>query len=290
MRVVSEIGEMRRCSLEVTRGGGMVVLVPTMGSLHRGHMALVERAREEAGDGGLVVLSIFVNPAQFGEGEDYSSYPRPIEEDLKMAEEAGVDIVFTPRPEDVYPDGFATYVTVEGPLVDRLCGASRPGHFRGVATVVAKLFSMVGPGKAVFGLKDFQQLLVIRRLTRDLDLPVEIIGVETVREADGLAVSSRNAYLNKSQREAAARIPASLEAAERLLRGGERDPAKLREAVKKTVEAGGGAVVEYPVVEYIEIRDPVTLEEVDRVEGSALLAVAVRIGNARLIDNRIIEG
>ena len=290
MRVVCGIDEMRRSSADAFGEGAAVVLVPTMGSLHRGHMALVDRAREEAGDGGLVVMSIFVNPVQFGEGEDYSSYPRPIEEDLKMAEEAGVDIVFTPRPEEVYPGGYATYVTVEGRLTDCLCGASRPDHFRGVATVVAKLFNMVRPDKAVFGLKDFQQLLVIRRLAGDLDLAVEIIGVETVREADGLAVSSRNAYLNSSEREAAARLPVALEAARRALDGGEHGAAELREVVKKTVEAGGGAVVEYPVVEYIEIRDPVTLEEVSRVEGRALLALAVRIGKARLIDNTILEG
>ena len=290
MKVISDISAMREASREAAAEGKTVVLVPTMGCLHKGHVELVRKAREACGDGGVVVLSIFVNPTQFGEGEDYSSYPRPLEGDLAFAEAAGVDIVFTPTAEEVYPEGHATFVTVEGGLTSCMCAAARPTHFRGVATVVAKLFNMVVPHKAVFGLKDYQQLLVIKKLTLDLNLPIDIIGIDTVREADGLAVSSRNEYLNPAEREAAALIPASLEAARRAARGGEKGAAKLAELVKKTIEAGGTAVVEYPVVEYVDIRHPETLEAVEELDGPALLAVAVKIGRARLIDNCILEG
>lgn len=193
MRVIKNVKEMQEASIASRSKGAAVVLVPTMGFLHDGHRALLKRGRAE---GGLLVLSIFVNPSQFGPKEDLSAYPRDIETDLRMAEEEGVDIAFVPEAKEIYPEGYRTWVDVEG-LSDRLCGASRPGHFRGVATVVLKLFNAVLPDKTVFGWKDFQQLCIIKRMASDLGLRVEIIGVDTVRDPDGLAMSSRNSYLTR---------------------------------------------------------------------------------------------
>ena len=228
-------------------------------------------------------MSIFVNPLQFGPKEDYKAYPRDMERDLKIAGEADVDVVFAPESSEIYPEGHATFVDVEG-LSNRLCGVSRPGHFRGVATVVLKLFNIVRPQKAVFGKKDFQQFLIIQKMVNDLNLDVELIPVETVREPDGLAMSSRNAYMNPVERKAAAAIPASLRAAKDAFSRGERNPSAIVRDMKKIIENEGPAVIEY-----VTVCDPVTLKDISSIGRGALVAVAVRLGAARLIDNILLQ-
>ncbi len=284
MKIISDPGEMRDFSLRA-RLERAPVLVPTMGFLHDGHKALLRVGRQRAKEGPLV-LSIFVNPSQFGPGEDFSSYPRDMERDLKTAEGEGVDVVFAPDAGAMYPPGFQTFVEVTE-LSAPLCGKGRPGHFRGVATVVLKLFNIVMPSAAVFGRKDYQQYLVIRRMVEDLGLGVEIIGVDTVREPDGLAMSSRNAYLGSKERAAALCIPRALDAAERAFGAGERSSAALVVNMKKIIENEPSAVVEY-----IDVRDAETLAGIDRIEGVAVAALAVRIGGpkgTRLIDNRLLQ-
>ena len=276
IRVISKVREMQGASVAARARGQEVVLVPTMGFLHDGHRELLRRGRAL---GDLLVLSVFVNPAQFGPKEDLGAYPRDLEGDLKMAAEEGVDIAFVPTAGEMYPEGYQSYVDVEE-LSRHLCGASRPGHFRGVATVVLKLLNTVLPHKAVFGRKDFQQLRVIERMVEDLDMPVEIIGVETVREGDGLAMSSRNSYLSADERRAASVIPAALKEAREAAAGGERDCRVIVEEVKKIIEKERLAVIDY-----IKVSSGATLEEIDRIEGDALLFLAVKIGRARLIDN-----
>jgi len=281
LRVIGDKEEMRAFSLGVRGGGGTIALVPTMGALHSGHLALVDEAR---GLADTVILTIFVNPTQFSAGEDLDAYPRVLEADLEKARSAGVDAVFTPEAGDMYPPGFQTEVRVKG-LEAHLCGLNRPGHFVGVATVVLKLFNITLPHVAVFGEKDYQQLLIIRRMARDLDLDIEIRGVPTIREADGLAMSSRNAYLTPEERRAAAFIPCALEAGKRLVSGGECSVSILTAAVEKVLKAEPLATIEYTVV-----ADAETLEDVSTVsgDGTAILQVAVRIGRARLIDHVII--
>jgi pantoate--beta-alanine ligase len=252
-------------------GGEAVTLVPTMGALHDGHRELLRRARSGASH---VVMSLFVNPSQFAQGEDLAKYPRDEARDLAIAEEEGVDIVFAPSVEEVYPPGFATSVD-PGPAADVLCGAFRPGHFRGVATVVCKLLCMARPHAALFGEKDWQQLVVIRRMARDLDLGVEIRGAPTVRDADGLALSSRNAYLEPGERAAAASLNAGLQAAAGLYGAGERDAAAL-------VAAARARLLVEP--EYVEVRERDDLGPYDP-DLPAVLALAARVGRARLIDN-----
>lgn len=273
MRVVRTVAEMRR-ALESSHGS--VGLVPTMGFLHAGHMALVERAR---GENDYVVVSIFVNPTQFGPQEDLSRYPRDMERDLSMLREAGADLVFAPDASEVYPEGFGSYVTVEG-LSEKLEGAFRPSHFRGVATVVAKLFNIVPAHRAYFGQKDAQQLLVLRRMARDLNFRHEVVVVPTVREADGLALSSRNSYLNAEERHSALVLSRALFLAEEMYRAGERRATEIRSAMRALLDAT-------PLVktDYVSISNPETLEELDRIEGSALVAIAARVGRTRLIDN-----
>jgi pantoate--beta-alanine ligase len=276
MKVVEDIGEMKNVSRGAHNLGLTVVLVPTMGYLHRGHMELIEKAGTI---GDFLVVSIFVNPTQFGPKDDFSSYPHDIERDLKMAEEAGVGVVFHPSAEKIYPKAYQSFVDVEE-LGKKLCGASRPGHFRGVATVVLKLFNIIRPHRAVFGLKDYQQFLVIKRMVEDLNMDVEIVPVETVREPDGLAMSSRNSYLEPPERVAARTIPHSLDAGRRAFSEGERSSVKVIEKVKKIIEKEPLAVIDY-----VKVCDPVTLRDLDRIGERALLALAVRIGQARLIDN-----
>ena len=257
-------------------------LVPTMGALHEGHLALVRRARE---DNAAVAASIFVNPTQFGPQEDLSTYPRDMERDLALLDAEGVDLVYAPTPEEVYPSGFDTWIE-PGTLAERLEGAARPGHFRGVATVVAKLFNVISPDRAYFGQKDGQQLAVIRQLVRDLDMGVEIVAVPTVRNADGLALSSRNAYLTPEQRAAAPVIYRALSEAERRRKQGETDAAGLRKAVRAVLESE-------PLLEgidYVSVADAITLEELERVEGPAMISTAVRMGKTRLIDNVVVDG
>lgn len=254
-------------------------LVPTMGYLHPGHISLVERARLECASVG---VSIFVNPTQFGPNEDLDKYPRNLEKDLKLLEAAGADLVWMPTPDIVYPPGFQTWVAVEG-LTSPLEGAMRPGHFRGVTTVVAKLFNAFQPQKAYFGQKDAQQAAVIRRMTRDLDFPIDVVICPTVREPDGLAMSSRNAYLGAEERRAATVLFRALGAARAAYDAGERDAEALRRLMKATIEAEPLAKMQY-----VSCADYDTLEELQTVEGKALLSMAVYLGKTRLIDNFVL--
>jgi pantoate--beta-alanine ligase len=257
-----------------------VGFVPTMGYLHEGHLALVRRARAE---NETVVVSIFVNPLQFGPQEDYDRYPRDLDRDLYLLEREGVDAVFAPSVSEMYPSGFSTAVVVTGPIAERLEGEARPGHFRGVATVVTRLFGLVQPQRAYFGWKDAQQVLVVQRLVQDLALPVDIVPLPTVREADGLAMSSRNVYLSPEERVAASAIPRALFAALERFRSGERAAAALRELVQRTLTTT-------PVrLEYVSVSDLETFQEVEYVERPALLLVAAWIGTTRLIDNVLLD-
>ena len=265
-----------------TRASGSVTavgFVPTMGALHAGHLALARAARRRTS---FVVASIFVNPTQFGPTEDLSRYPRDLEGDVVKLASAGVDLVFAPEPGEIYPDGDQTRVRV-GDLSVPLCGALRPGHFEGVATVVAKLFNVVGPCVALFGKKDYQQLLVVKRMVRDLFLPVEIEGHPIVREADGLAMSSRNAYLSPEERVRALSLVRGLSAAARLFAEGERRPRELERVAREPIDKVASSL------DYVELRDAETLAPfVDAIGGRALLAVACRIGATRLIDNLVL--
>ena len=272
MRAVHSIKDVR----SVLEAGSNIGLVPTMGALHTGHEKLIETARRETG---IVVVSIFVNPIQFGPNEDFARYPRPIDQDLEICRRLGVDVVFEPSVEDMYPLPQLTFVEVNR-VTDQLCGRFRPGHFRGVATVVLKLLNIVRPHAAYFGEKDMQQLTVIRRMVADLNLPVRIIGVPTVREPDGLALSSRNKYLNPEERKAAPLLYRALQEAAERLREGERDSAKVRDAAMAVL---GSSPLIRP--EYVEIVDPDELQPVTSVEGPVRIAAAIWIGTTRLIDN-----
>jgi pantoate--beta-alanine ligase len=276
MKVIEDVNAMKEFSKGALADGETLVLVPTMGSLHDGHRELLKIGKAS---GLRLVLSIFVNPTQFEAGTDFSSYPRDIGRDLVVAAEEGVDCVFCPPAEEIFPKDFNTYVEV-GRLAQVLCGPSRPGHFRGVATVVLKLFNIVMPALAVFGKKDFQQLRIIEKMVEDLALEIEIIEAETVREDDGLAMSSRNRYLSALEREAAAAIPRALDAASALFSNGERQSAIIIEKMKKIIEKAAPTGVEY-----INVVDPQTLEDIDVIDKKALVAVAARFGSARLIDN-----
>jgi pantoate--beta-alanine ligase len=268
-----------RTSEELTRarGGlqGRLALVPTMGALHAGHMALLAEARRRVEN---VAATLFVNPAQFGEGEDFGRYPRREAEDARMLEEAGCDLLWAPSVDDIYPEGFSTKISVAG-VSDRWEGEARPGHFDGVATIVAKLLLAVRPDIALFGEKDFQQLAVIRRLVADLGIPVEIVGVPTVREADGLALSSRNAYLSPDERRRAVALPKALRSARDLILGGASVSSALQQAKQSLVDAG------FLRVDYVALVDAATLEPVEVPEGDMRLIAAGVIGGTRLIDN-----
>jgi pantoate--beta-alanine ligase len=283
MKIVTNPGEMKTLSLTLQKAGKKVGLVPTMGALHAGHMSLLKTAQHLCD---VTVMSIFVNPAQFGPAEDFSKYPRPFGEDCKKAEENWCDVVFAPSEKDMYPDGYSTYVDVEK-ITDRLCGASRPGHFRGVTTVVLKLVNIVMPQVAVFGQKDGQQCLVIKRMVADLNVPVKLVIAPTVREADGLAMSSRNAYLTQAERSVAPEIYKGLAKAQALYDSGERSARKLCFSAAETYRKAAGFSVEY-----IELVDAVTAQAASTVSGTALLAVAVRTreSKTRLIDNIVLGG
>lgn len=279
VRLIEDIDVMRGASRQARKKGERIVLVPTMGGLHRGHVELIKKGRAL---GDLLIVSIFVNPKQFGPDEDLSTYPSDLAGDMEKAREAGADIVFHPDAGALYPNGFQSFVEVgetDG-LSSKLCGLSRPGHFRGVATVVTKLFNITAPDTALFGLKDFQQLAIIKRLNEELNMGVDIVGVETVRDPDGLALSSRNSYLTPLEREAASVVPACLKAGAALYERGVRKSAEIIEEVKKNIEKEPKAVIDYCV-----ICDPKTLENVEKIDKRALVAVAIRIGRARLIDN-----
>ncbi len=278
MRVVRTLAEMRRARAGLQ---GSVGLVPTMGYLHEGHLSLVRRARAECQH---VVVSIFVNPTQFGPHEDYQRYPRDEARDLALLEREGADLVFVPSAEEMYPPGFCTWVEVRGPLTERLEGASRPGHFRGVATVVLKLFNLVQPHRAYFGEKDAQQLRVVQRMVSDLDVPVEIVPCPTVREPDGLAMSSRNVYLSAQERGQALALYRCLELARRLIVDeGMRDAAAVRGHLEEFLGHAPGVQLDY-----VSLSHPDTLEEVERIDGPVLVLLAARVGPARLIDNALI--
>lgn len=273
---IETIAEMRKHLAGWRRAGQSIGLVPTMGYFHRGHLSLMERARRE---NDRVVVSLFVNPTQFGPGEDFERYPRDPDRDRALAEAAGVDAIFSPSPGEMYPQGFQTYVEVTE-LSQGLCGASRPGHFRGVATVVTKLFNIVQPDRAYFGEKDAQQLRVVKRMVTDLNLPVEIIPVATVREPDGLAMSSRNTYLSPEERRAALVLSKSLFYARERVEGGECDVCRLKAEMREIISRE-------PLVdlEYLEFRDSDSLQPVSAVKGEVLIALAARVGKTRLIDN-----
>lgn len=279
--VVRTIEDMKLLSKEAREKGKIIGFVPTMGYFHEGHLSLMRRARSECG---FVVVSIFVNPIQFCPGEDYYEYPRDEERDKALAGREGVDVVFIPSVEEMYPPGYATYVEVEG-WSNILCGQFRPGHFRGVTTVVLKLFNIVAPHKAYFGEKDYQQFRIIEKMTRDLNLDIEIVPCPIVREEDGLAMSSRNVYLSPEERKSATVLYRSLSLAQELVRKGEKNSAVIKAEVERTIKAE-------PLVksiDYIAIVDPYTLQDVEEVEKEARLLLAVRIGKTRLLDNASLQ-
>lgn len=277
MNVVHTVADARVFAEAARREGKTVGLVPTMGCFHEGHLSLMRRARD---DNDLVVVSLFVNPTQFGPSEDLRDYPRDLDRDARVAEEVGVDLIFNPSVEEMYPDGYQTHVIVEK-MTRGLCGDSRPGHFQGVATVCLKLFNIVQPDRAYFGRKDYQQLKVVQRMVKDLNVPMEIVGMPTVREPDGLAMSSRNTYLSPDERKAALVLSKSLAYAQELLDSGTGD---LRARVEEFIKGEPLARVEY-----VEVVDPETLDPVTEIAREAVVALAVRIGKTRLIDNALIE-
>jgi pantoate--beta-alanine ligase len=276
MKVVETVQEMQSISLAARAAGKRIALVPTMGYLHEGHASLMVEGRNRAD---LLVASIFVNPTQFGVGEDFEKYPRDLDRDKAIAQSAGVDLIFAPTAAQMYPEGYQTFVDVEQ-LTLPLCGASRPGHFRGVTTVVSKLFNIVQPTIAFFGKKDFQQLAVISQMVSDLNMPVTVIGMPIVREQDGLAMSSRNAYLSPEERQKALCLSRALGAARSAFGAGERNISALRRLVVETIEGE-----QTPVIDYVDFLQATTLQSVDIADHQTLLALAVRIGKTRLIDN-----
>jgi pantoate--beta-alanine ligase len=279
MDIITSLADMQSRCLAERRAGKRIAFVPTMGFLHDGHGSLLREGRKR---GDLLVLSIFVNPTQFGANEDLDRYPRDLPRDLELARAAGVDLVWTPTPEQLYPQGFATWVEVEG-LTEVLCGASRPGHFRGVTTVVCKLFNVVQPDVALFGEKDFQQLAVIRRMTADLNLPVAIVGMPIVREADGLALSSRNVYLSAAERRQALSLSQAIARARQLAASGVRDAAALLNEVRTLIAAQPDVRIDY-----LQICHQATLCDQAIVDADSMLLLAVFVGRTRLIDNGLL--
>ncbi len=280
VKVIEDIAGMRSYVSGIKARGDTIGLVPTMGYLHEGHLSLMRKARELSDH---VVISIFVNPTQFGPNEDLDRYPRDFERDLDLASSVGVECIFHPRSQDIYPKGYATYIHVEG-LSSVLCGVSRPTHFRGVATVVAKLFNIVEPDIAVFGEKDYQQLVIIRRMVADLNMKVKIVGHPIVREKDGLAMSSRNRYLSQQERKKATVLSRALKRAEDMFNNGERDVSAIRDALVKMIMGEDDCNIDY--VEIVDADDLSRLRTIDR---KAVIALAVNIGKARLIDNTILD-
>ena len=279
MQITGKISEVRTQVMEWKRQGMTVGFVPTMGYLHEGHASLMKRAKEECDK---VVASIFVNPMQFGVNEDLDSYPRDLEADAKLCEAIGVDLIFHPEVEEMYADGFCSFVDMNG-LTRELCGKSRPIHFRGVCTVVNKLFNIVAPDKAFFGQKDAQQLAVIRRMVKDLNMDVEIVGCPIIREEDGLAKSSRNTYLNEEERKAALILSRTIRLGEKLVKEGMTDAGQLVAAMKENIEKEPLAKIDY--VDAVSMEN---IEKVDTIEENVLVAMAVYIGKTRLIDNFIV--
>lgn len=281
MRTFNAITEMQNWCLEQKRQGKTIGLVPTMGYLHAGHLSLVKEARSQCE---ITVVSIFVNPIQFGVGEDFEDYPRDLQKDSSLLEQAGVDALFAPSTREMYPAGYNSYVEVTGGITEKLCGRSRPGHFRGVTTVVSKLFNICLPDIAFFGQKDAQQVMVIEKMVRELNFPLRIVRVPIVREADGLAMSSRNVYLSPEQRRQALVLSQSLQKAREAILGGEREVGKVRDLLCATINTSPEANIDYA-----EIYDAGTLADVEEIRGRVLIALAVKIGTTRLIDNLIVE-
>jgi pantoate--beta-alanine ligase len=279
MKIIRTVKEMHESSEGFRKEGRRIALVPTMGYLHEGHLALVRKARELAD---VVVTSVFVNPKQFGPKEDFGRYPRDFDRDSRLLEQEKNDIIFFPDVSEMYPEGYSTYVEVRE-LGDHLCGLHREGHFVGVATVVAKLFNAVKPHVAVFGQKDYQQLKIIQRMTRDLNMDLEVIGFPTIREEGGLAMSSRNTYLSAEERDKALLIYASMKRLEEMVRGGEKKVATLKDEARKILSSKNGIDIEY-----VTICDTETLNDLEDIDKNALLAIAVRVGKTRLIDNTIL--
>lgn len=279
MKVVKTIKEVREIVSEWKKQGLTVGLVPTMGYLHEGHQSLIRRSDEND----RTVVSVFVNPIQFGPNEDFAAYPRDLERDTKKCEEAGADLIFAPEASEMYAEDFSSFVDMTGPT-DELCGLRRPGHFRGVCTVVSKLFNIVTPDRAYFGQKDAQQLAVIRRMVRDLSFGIEIVGCPIIREEDGLAKSSRNTYLSPDERKAAVIISQSLKAGQEMIEKGETDTAKILDSITAMIESEPLAKIDYT-----KAVDADSIEPVDTVSGRVLVAAAVYIGKTRLIDNFIAE-
>ncbi len=283
MVIADKIEDIRQQVGEWKKAGLSVGLVPTMGYLHEGHKSLIDAARR---DNDRVVVSIFVNPMQFAPNEDLESYPRDLEKDAKLCEQAGVDLIFHPQPEEMYAPGFCSYVDMNG-LTTELCGKSRPIHFRGVQTVVLKLFHIVTPDRAYFGQKDAQQLAVVRRMVRDLNVGTQIVGCPIIREADGLAKSSRNTYLNEQERQAALVLNRSLHVGKALVEAGETSAQAVKQAVTQEIEKEPMAKIDY--VDVVDFDSVTPIEKLDAANGSVLVAIAVYIGKTRLIDNFIIE-
>ncbi len=280
MEIARTKAEIRRLLGVAKKAGQTIGFVPTLGALHGGHMSLIERARKETD---FMVVSIFLNPTQFGPDEDLDKYPRQEAQDLALCEKAGVDAVFVPSVEQMYPSGHCTVVKVEA-LAEKLCGANRPGFFTGVSTVVAKLFNIVGPDVAYFGQKDAQQGLIIRRMVKELDMPIEIRMCPTVREEDGLAMSSRNAYLDAQQRRQASCLYRALQEGKKMIEQGQLDKQKVTAAMASTIERAGPCTIDY-----VAAVDEQSLEPATQRSRKWLLALAVRIGRARLIDNIVVE-
>ena len=279
IEIITEINRMQARSDEMRRQGKTIVFVPTMGFLHEGHLFLIKEGRKYGDD---LVVSIFVNPSQFGPGEDLETYPRDFERDLELLRKEAVDVVFAPDAEEMYGEHFQTFVELEK-LPKHLCGLSRPVFFKGVATVVTKLFNIVKPHAAIFGEKDYQQLTVIRQMVRDLNFDINIVGAPTVREADGLAMSSRNTYLHSKQRMSALTLNKSLKKAQELVGNGLKDAAQVIDAAAKRIRSQPDTEIDY-----IVICDPKTLDDMKTIDRPALMALAVKVGKARLIDNKIL--
>ena len=279
IRIIESIQEMQSYSESLRLAGKKISFVPTMGYFHEGHLSLMKEARKQAD---CVVVSIYVNPTQFGPKEDFSKYPRDFERDRDMAQSVGVDIIFFPYNQEMYPQAYQTYVDVEQ-VTKNLCGMSRPGHFRGVTTVCCKLFNIVKPHSAIFGKKDFQQLAAIKRMVKDLNMDLEIIGLPTFREPDGLAMSSRNVYLSKEERSSALTLVGALRIAQKLYAEGERNAAVMIEKAEDLIKSAP-----FTEIDYVKVCDTSTLEDVNEIKGEAVMALAVKVEKTRLIDNSVL--
>lgn len=274
--ILEKVQEMKQWAQDHLHQGKTIGLVPTMGYLHEGHLSLIRRAKEE---NDYVIVSVFVNPTQFGPNEDYDKYPRSLQQDSHLCENMEVDILFYPSVEEMYPTPYYTYVEVEK-ITNKLCGASRPGHFRGVTTVVNKLFNIVKPNRAYFGQKDAQQIVVIQQMVKDLNMDVEVVSCSIVREADGLALSSRNSYLNEEERKAALILSQCLFHAKERMISGEKSACKIKKIIEQNIQKES-----LVSIDYVSIVDATSLEDIEKLEKNILIALAVKIGNTRLIDN-----